>query len=69
MQITEDRLELANDLALERDVHSKDAVGRRMLRSHRHFEQLAIESRAHCDWRPLHRLDRFDCRAHFDLHD
>ena len=47
MEITEDRLELAHDLAVERDVHPEDAVGRRMLRAHRDFEQFAVEARSH----------------------
>src|SRR5947209_5115990 len=53
VEITEYRLELAHDLALKRDIHSKHAVGRWMLRAHRHFEQLTIESRTHRCRRPL----------------
>ena len=67
MQITEDRFELANDLAVERDIHSKHAVRGWMLRSHRHFEQFAIQSRAHGDRWPLHCFDCFKCCAHFKL--
>jgi hypothetical protein len=37
MQVTKDRLELAHDLAIERHVHAKDAMSRRMLRPHRDF--------------------------------
>jgi hypothetical protein len=47
MQITEDRFELANDFAVERDVHAKNAVRGWMLRPHRDFEQFAFESRSH----------------------
>ena len=47
MEITENRFELAHDFAVERDVHAKDAVGRWMLRPHRHFEQFAFEPGAH----------------------
>src|SRR5436190_3785369 len=64
MQIAEDRLELAHDLAFEGDVHAKYAVGRWMLRSHRHFEQLAVQSRAHCCRRPLSWFEGLDSRAH-----
>ena len=45
MEITEDRLEFADDLALERNVHPENAVGRWVLRTHRDFEELAIEAR------------------------
>ena len=38
MQISEDRLELAHDLAFQRDVHTENAVRGRMLRPHRNFE-------------------------------
>ena len=67
MQITEHRFELAHDLAFERDVHSENAVRRRVLRPHRYFEQLAVESRAHGYRRALHSFDRFNRRAHFTL--
>ena len=38
VQITKDRFELANDLAIERHIHPKHAVRGWMLRSHRNFE-------------------------------
>ena len=53
-----------DDLAFEGDVHAKYAVGRWMLRSHRHFEQLAVQSRAHCCRRPLSWFEGLDSRAH-----
>ncbi len=68
MQITEDRFELANDFALERDIHPKYAVRGGMLRSHRHFEQFAFEPRSHRHWRALHCFKCFDRGAHFNCH-
>ena len=38
MQVSENRLQPADDLALQCDVHAKHPMGRGMLRSHRHFE-------------------------------
>src|SRR4029453_19320602 len=64
MQISEDRLKLAHDLAFKRNVHSENAVSRRMLRSHRHFEQLTLEPRAHADGRSLHCFECFNGCAH-----
>src|SRR5205823_14717079 len=67
MEITEDRFELAHDLALERNVHPENAMRRRMLRSQRYFEQLAIEPRAHCCRWPLGWFECLNCRAHSRL--
>jgi hypothetical protein len=53
MEVTKDRLELAHDLAFERDVHPKNAVGGWMLRAHRDFHQLAVKARSHRARRPL----------------
>src|SRR5512140_1544742 len=53
MQITEDRFELTNDLAIERHIHPKHAMRGWMLRSHRDFEQFALKPRTHADWRSL----------------
>ena len=47
MEITEDRFEFAHDLAFEGNVHPENAVGRGMLRAHRDFQQLAVETRRH----------------------
>ena len=47
MEITENGLEFAHDLAVESNVHAKDAVGGGVLGAHRHFEQLAFEAGAH----------------------
>ena len=60
MQITEDRFEFTNHLAIERDVHPKHAVSGWMLRPHRDFEQFAFEPRAHAQRRPLHGFDCFN---------
>ena len=64
MQISEDWLELAHDLAFERDVHPEYAVRGGMLRPHRDFKKLALESGSHAHRRPLHCFERFDHRAH-----
>ena len=64
VQITEDRLELPHDFAFERDVHPEHAVGRWMLRPHRHFEQLAFQSRAHGHRRPLHCFEGLSSCSH-----
>src|SRR5262249_25067748 len=64
MQITEDRLKLTNHLAVEGHIHPKYAVCRRVLRSHRHFEQLAFQARTHAHWWPLECFNCFNCRAH-----
>src|SRR4029077_14289856 len=70
MQVAKDGLELANDLAVERNVHAKDAVGRRMLRPHRDFEQFAFESRTHCLERPFGWFESLDGCGHlrFTIH-
>src|SRR6267143_4027849 len=57
MQVSEDRLELADDLAVERDVHPKHAMRGRMLRPHRNLHKLALEPGTHCRRWPL---DRFE---------
>ena len=41
VQIAEDRFELHHALAVQRHVHAKDAVRRRVLWPHRHFQQIA----------------------------
>src|SRR5207245_1563675 len=64
VQVTKDRLEFAHDLAFERDVHPKNTVRRWMLRPHRHFEQFAIESRAHCCRWPLGWFECLNRRGH-----
>ena len=64
MQIAEDRLEPAHDFAFQRDVHAKHAMSRWMLRPHRDFEQLALESRAHRRRRSLDRFQRLDRCVH-----
>ena len=40
MEVTEDGLEFDDAFAVEHDVHAEDAVGGRVLRAHRDFEQL-----------------------------
>src|SRR5204862_5286100 len=65
MQVTEDRFELTNDLALERHIHPKHAVRGWMLRSHRDFEQFALEPRSHCYRWPLHCFECLNARVHF----
>jgi hypothetical protein len=42
MKITEDGLELYDRFTVEHDIHSKDAVGGRVVRPHRNFEQIAL---------------------------
>ena len=64
MQITENRFELANDLAVERHIHPKHAVRGWMLRSHRDFEQFAVESRSHRYRWSLHCFECFNGGAH-----
>src|SRR6266700_2780846 len=64
VQITENRLELTHDFPVERDVHAKDTMRRRMLRPHRVFEQLAFQPRTHGYGGPLHGFESLNCRAH-----
>src|SRR4029450_12373035 len=64
MQITEDRFELTNDLAIERHIHPKHAVRGWMLRSHRNFEQFALEARSHRYRWPLHCFECLNARVH-----
>src|SRR5215510_1142991 len=64
MQIPENWFELANDLAVERDVHPEYSVSGWMLRSHRDFEQLALKARPHAQRWPLHCFDCFNGCAH-----
>src|SRR5262249_55594562 len=64
MQIAENWFEFADDLAFECHVHSKNAMGRRMLRPHRNLEELAVQARTHCHWRTLHCFECCNRRAH-----
>src|SRR2546429_9458114 len=64
MEVSENGLQLTDDLALERDVHAKHPMGRGMLRPHRHFHQLALEPCAHCRWWSLGWFEGLDRRAH-----
>jgi len=42
MQVAKDRLQLDDALAVQNDIHPKDAVRRGVLRAHRDFEQLGV---------------------------
>src|SRR4030095_6769323 len=64
MQITEDRFELTNNLAIERHIHPKHAMRGWVLRSHRDFEQFAREPRSHRYRWPFHCFDCFNGCAH-----
>ena len=47
VQVPEDRLQTDYALPVQSDVHAEDAVGRRVVRPHGHFQQFPIAIRLH----------------------